>query len=76
MRNETVKLDGATTSAKRGVMRVATLGCLGLASLFIAVEWAGLDLGLQEGALTSAGLVLCLSANMMSVLLLIARRRG
>ena len=63
-------------SAKRRVIRGVALCFLVLASLMLAAEWAAPTIGLKRGALISGGLVLCLSANLLSALLLLGRRVG
>lgn len=58
----------------RRVMRMLAVVCLALACALIAAEWTGADLGFEPGALVSAGLVLCVPANLLSALLLLRPR--
>lgn len=58
---------------RRRVMRTLSVCCLALACGLIAAEWTGLDFGFAPGSLVTAGLVLCVPANFLSVLLLLRR---
>ena len=60
-------------SPKRRVMRIAALCFLVVASAFTAAEWIGTPSGLVPGTLVAAGLLLCVSASLLSLLLLIGR---
>lgn len=68
--------DSASDPVKRRVVRAVAVCFLIFASVLIAAEWAAPLLGIVPGRLISGGLVLCLSANLLCVLLLIGRRRG
>ncbi|GMG80802.1 hypothetical protein LNKW23_00140 [Paralimibaculum aggregatum] len=63
-------------SVKRRFVRAVALCFLVLASLMLAAEWAAPTIGLKRGGLISGGLVLCISANLLSALLLLGRRTG
>jgi len=61
---------------KRVVMRITALCCIGLAAILLIAEWFAGTLGLAPGALGGAGLVLCIAGNLVTALLVAARRRG
>lgn len=63
-----------TASAKRRAVRGFVLVSLLAALALIIAEWLAPEIGVARGALLSAGLVLCLSANLLCLLLLAARR--
>lgn len=58
----------------RRVMRSAVIVFLLAALLLIAAEWTVSDLAGGSGRLITAGLVLCLCANLLCVFLMIGRR--
>ncbi len=69
------KVAAAEVTPIRKTMRVAAVVMLMFAFCLIAAEWVAPTLGVAPGALLAAGLVLCLSANVLSALLLIGRSR-
>ncbi len=62
-------------SAKRRVVRIVAVLFLIVSWGLIAAEWMSPSFGIAPGELISAGLVLCVSANLLSMLLLLGRRR-
>ncbi len=66
----------AMVSPIRRAMRAFAVVLLALAFALIAAEWVAPEFGFAPGAFLAAGLVLCLSANVLSALLLIGRNRG
>ncbi|MGF1502206.1 MAG: hypothetical protein ACFBSD_10350 [Paracoccaceae bacterium] len=66
----------AETTAKRRVIRVIAFVFLVLASILIGILWLAPPSTASVNALVSAGVVLCLSANLLSLLLLAAGRES
>jgi hypothetical protein len=66
----------SNASPLRRVIRSVAVCFLVLAALLVAAEWLASPPGLAPGTLVSAGLVLCVSANLLSLLLLAGRRSG
>ena len=65
----------AETAPEKVFLRLTAVACLAVSCVLLVGEfWSG-SLGLRPGALLAGGLGLCLLANLLSLVLLILRRR-
>jgi hypothetical protein len=66
----------AETAPERFFIRLTAVACIAIACVLLVGEWFASGIGLAPGSLMMAGLVMCLLANILSIVLLVGRKRG